>query len=138
MEKKPLRVVLDSNIIVSAILFGNIPDIILQKVYKKEIQAVISDVILAELNDVLIKRFQIPNDKLKKLHRRMQANLELISPRIIINICRDPQDNKIIEAAVEGNCRYIITGDKDLLVLKEYKEIKIVTAKDFLEEFKAR
>lgn len=59
----------------------------------------------------------------------------MVSPKKRITVVRDSTDNKIIEAAVEGKCEYIVTGDKDLLVLGKYKNIKIVSPKEFLEEF---
>ncbi|HEX8932007.1 MAG TPA: putative toxin-antitoxin system toxin component, PIN family [Patescibacteria group bacterium] len=47
---------------------------------------------------------------------------------------RDIDDNRVLEAAVEGKCQYIITGDADLLDLKIFQSIKIITAEDFLKE----
>lgn len=53
---------------------------------------------------------------------------------ITIAVCRDPDDNCIIETAVLGACNYIISGDKDLLVLKTYKDIQILRPAEFLEQ----
>ena len=51
----------------------------------------------------------------------------------IENVSRDTDDNKILKCALEGNADFIITGDKDLLVLKEYKNIKIINPKGYLD-----
>lgn len=49
-----------------------------------------------------------------------------------VTVCRDPDDDMLLEAAVAGNADYIVTGDADLLVIQEYKQIKIVTPRIFL------
>ena len=54
---------------------------------------------------------------------------------VTINVSRDSDDNKFIEAAVLGNCHYIISGDKDLLDIKEYNNIKIFSVSEFLKFF---
>jgi putative PIN family toxin of toxin-antitoxin system len=53
--------------------------------------------------------------------------------RKVENICRDADDDKYIDCAIESQSAYIVSGDNDLLVLKEYADIKIVTAKEYLE-----
>ena len=55
----------------------------------------------------------------------------MIIPNIVITDCRDPKDNFLLELAVSAEADYIITGDKDLLVLNPYKNINIVSANDF-------
>src|SRR3989338_6737948 len=57
----------------------------------------------------------------------------LVEPKQKFNVCEDPKDNMILECAVEGNADYIVSGDHHLLKLKEFKGVKIVTAKKFLE-----
>ena len=56
--------------------------------------------------------------------------------KVTVKNLRDLQDTKIIACAVEAGAEYIVTGDKDLLVLKEYARIKIITAREFLEILK--
>lgn len=50
-----------------------------------------------------------------------------------MNVTKDKDDNRVLEAAVEGGCQFVITGDKELLELKKYKKIQILTAEEFLE-----
>ena len=59
--------------------------------------------------------------------------VEFVESKIKINDCRDEKDNFIIEAAVSGKADYIVTEDKDLLVLDPYKDLRIVTVKDFYQ-----
>lgn len=61
---------------------------------------------------------------------------EKISPSVTVHDCRDSEDNKFLELARSGNARYIISGDKDLLVFDPYQGIRIVTPKDFLMDQK--
>ena len=63
------------------------------------------------------------------------TKLRVFSPTEIINDCRDPKDNKILELAVAANASSIITGDKDLLVLHPFRGIPILNATDFLNNF---
>jgi putative PIN family toxin of toxin-antitoxin system len=50
-----------------------------------------------------------------------------------IQVCRDPDDNRILAAALDGDCSHLVTGDNDLLVLKQFNEISIVTPREFAE-----
>ncbi len=59
--------------------------------------------------------------------------MRVINVSTRIDVCRDPDDNKFIECAVDSKCYYVISGDKDLLTVKEYEGIEIVTVAEFLE-----
>ena len=61
------------------------------------------------------------------------THCHLVYPSGKFDIVRDKKDNKVIECAFDGKVDYIVTGDPDLLVLKEFKGIKIITAKEFLD-----
>jgi len=61
--------------------------------------------------------------------------MEIIEPVSQIDICRDPDDNKFLECAKDSHALYIVSGDKDLLVIENYENIQIVTAKDFCEKY---
>ena len=50
-----------------------------------------------------------------------------------MKVCRDPDDDKFISCAIDGQCYYIVSGDKDLLSLKEQQQVKIVTVSEFLD-----
>ena len=69
-----------------------------------------------------------PNEQI--LGRLQDA--EVVEPRNRIDVCRDPNDNKFIECAVEGRADYIISEDADLLEIKAYEGIRIVSAEEFL------
>jgi len=133
MVENPIKVTLDSNILISAIVYGGKPEKVFRLILEKKIIAYISLVIIAEVIEVLTKKFRFNQIKLRQTERKIRKNLRVINPTQIINIVRDPDDNRVLEAAVEGNCDFIITGDKDLLGLEKYKNIKILTAENFLQ-----
>ena len=59
--------------------------------------------------------------------------MEIIPVKIRVAVCRDPDDDKFISCAIDGQCYYVVSGDKDLLTLKKYRHVKIVTVSEFLE-----
>ena len=61
--------------------------------------------------------------------------LEIVEPVSSIEICRDPDDNKFIECAVDTKALYIVSGDKDLLDIQEYQGIEILTAAEFCKRY---
>jgi putative PIN family toxin of toxin-antitoxin system len=123
------RIVLDTNVLISALIFNGLPREILRLVLKKEIIGVVSPSLLSELLSVLAIKFNFSQSKLILLERKLKAKLMLVYPQKEINACRDAADSRVLEAAVEGRCQAIITGDQGLLVLKKYRQIKIVTPK---------
>lgn len=125
------RVVLDTNIIISALLFGGKPRTILKLVVTKRIIAATSPPLLAELLDVLAKKFSFPEKALKLVEQKIKKNFKIVHPAKAINVLDSP-DDRVLEAAFEGNCDYIITGDKELLELNPFNHIKILTADEFL------
>lgn len=132
MAKDPLRVVVDTNILVSGIVFRGNPHLILKAVINRQIQAVYSRPLLAELTEVLAKKLKFSSVEITKITDQLEELTEIVQPRKSIRICRDETDNQVLEAAAAGKCDYLITGDKDLLVLKKYRSIRILTPSEFV------
>ena len=65
---------------------------------------------------------------------RLKLESELIEIIEQVNLCRDTKDNQFLEVAMNGNADYLITGDQDLLVLRPFQEIQIMTVQEFLSE----
>jgi putative PIN family toxin of toxin-antitoxin system len=133
---KTKRIVLDSNVILSAALFRrSIPRQALDKAFRED-SVVMSAAAIAELQDLFgrSKKF----DKYLSLSARTTFLNDLLeSVKIIeivetIHVCRDPKDNKFLELAINGKADYIITGDQDLLVLNPFQMIRILTPQEFL------
>ncbi len=134
MAANPIRVILDTNILISGIGFGGKPREILHLILDDKIDATTSPMLLAELEDVINKKFPKLAYGFALISKRIQDKFKIVNPKKSLLISRDEDDNRVLEAAFEGKCDYIITGDKDLLDLKIYKNIKIVTPDTFLSE----
>ena len=131
-----MKVVLDTNIFISGIHWHGIPGKIIDNFIEQKFQIITSKGIIQELIRVLIN-FKIPLNVKKILWwlEIIKNNSILVQPKIKLNIIKDdPDDNKFIEAALEGNAKYIVSQDKHLLKIKQYKNIKIITPKHFLEK----
>lgn len=129
------RVVLDTNIIVSAIIYAGKPRQIMDFTLTQQIAAVVSPILLAELIEVLTKKFQLTGQYLEEIEQEIKTDFEIVYPSQILAVVKnDEDDNRVLEAAMEGKCHYIITGDKHLLDLGNFKGIQILTPSQFLEK----
>lgn len=128
----PVKVTLDTNIIISGIGFGGKPRKILHLILDNKIKAVTSSILLAELEDVIDKKFPKLASSFVLISKQIKGKFKIVKPKKSLLIARDDDDNRVLEVAIEGKCSYIITGDRDLLDLKNFKNIKIVTPDIFL------
>ena len=132
-----IRVVLDTNIIISAALSKNsTPDKVVSYAIDNAILLISNDT-FNELQEKLLsskfnKYVQVQTRKtfLKTLH----AISEMVTIEKRITACRDSKDDKFLELAVNGNADFIVTGDNDLLVLHPFETVKVITAADFLKK----
>jgi len=133
-----IKAVLDTNILLSSLFWKGQPRKIVDLAIENKFHAVPSADILEELKCVLEEDFsQVPYDARERILRDILSYSALVIPKkITVKNLRDFQDTKIIACALEAEAEYIVTGDKDLLVLKEYARIKITTAREFLEALK--
>jgi uncharacterized protein len=136
-----MRVVLDTNVWLSAMLWGGVPGQILQRVESGELQAIGSEPILDELRRTLDR----PKLKKRLTQLRLEADavlrairqIMIVVPTALIEVpnLRDPKDAIIVAAAISGNVEAIITGDQDLLVLVAVEAIPILLPRDFLSNW---
>jgi len=130
-----VKVVLDTNTIVSGIGWGGPPRRVLVALREGQHQLVISPDLLAELTRVL----SYPKLRPLAAHPLLRVVLEwlhqpehIVIPRKRLSVVRsDPQDNRVLEAAVAGMADSIVSGDRDLLAIRKFQEISIVTARRF-------
>ena len=101
-----------------------------------EYQLVISAEILDEVVDKLRNKFQFPEENIQEFIDILMTYCNIVYVTSKFDVVRDKKDNKIIECAFDGKVDYIVTGDPDLLVLENFRGIKIIKAKEFLEEIK--
>lgn len=134
-ENNPIKVVLDTNILISALFFGGKPRKIFNLVLEKEIIAITSSYIIFELKDVLRrKKFDIDEEKIEEAVDLIKENFEEINSQTKLSLIQhNHPDNKIIALALDAKADYLITGDKQhLLPLKKIKKTKIVSVEEFL------
>lgn len=129
-----LKVVLDTNIFVSSIFWdkGN-PHKTVELALDKTIKVYTSIDILKELEKVLRRDFKEPDELIHSQISLVMEYAELIKVDCRLDVVQDdPDDNKIVECAISAEADFIVTGDPHLLNLKEYKNIKIVSPREFL------
>ncbi|RLE07912.1 putative toxin-antitoxin system toxin component, PIN family [Candidatus Aerophobetes bacterium] len=134
-KKNPVKVVVDTNVYISAILFGGNPEKIRRLSKEGRVELLISEAIIAEVAEVLRRKFNWENWQISQTIDEIREIATLVIPRqTLFIIKKDDNDNRILECAVEGKAQYIVSGDKHhLLPLKEYQGIRILTPAQFLE-----
>lgn len=133
-----MRVVIDTNIMVSAYLGRGLKAIIVSWKSGK-FTLVVSDAISDEYHVVLRRpKFQIEQTELDDFFALLLDKAEFVIPVETISfITDDPSDNKFIEAAIAGKAKLIVSGDNHLLELKSFRDITIITAKEFIKRLEA-
>lgn len=131
-----MKIVVDTNVLISGVFFGGFPRKILSAIVTKEITACATAEIIDEYEEIVQEMI---DRKQGHINRAILAPLiktmEIIEPTSHIEVCRDPDDNKFLECAKDSCALYIVSGDKDLLVLEKYEKIQIVTAKEFCDKY---
>ena len=130
-----MRVVIDTNVLISALFWPGKPKQLFNQVRRGKITFLTSEMLLAELKEVLTredKPFKLSAEESERVLVAIRNLAEIIEPHTLVQACRDDADNRILECALDGQADWIVTGDSDLLDLKSFQEIKIAAVADFL------
>jgi len=128
-----IKVVLDTNVFISALFWKGAPYQIFKRILEGAILNFISPKILEELKSRLLEKFKLPPEKVKEFLEIIVFNSQIVySKKKLSVVKKDPEDNKILECALEAKASFVISGDKHLLEIKEYKGVKIISPKEFL------
>ena len=132
-----MRVVLDTNILVSALIFpGGKPEAVYRQALDGSLALVTTAALMAELGRVLETRFGWDESRVEEAVGQILRVGEMARPtRRIKVIAADPADNAVLEAASAGGAALIVSGDRHLLDLGAYEGIRILDATGFLSEF---
>ena len=131
-----MRIVIDTNVVASGIVFGGKPERLLELAIKNDVEMCVSPQILAEYDEIIARlSAKYPNRTIPISLKDLTDNALLVTPSQTVTVCRDPDDNKFIECAMEGKCLYIVSGDNDLLDLRSYADVEIVTVAEFFEQY---
>jgi len=127
--------VIDSSVWISALEFDGVPQRALDICFLKH-QIAICAPILNEVSTTLSRKFRWPQARIDQtLHGYLAFAIEVNCRGTLHGICRDPNDDMVIECAIAANATAIVSGDKDLLALGAYQGIRIFAPRAFLEEF---
>ena len=130
--------VFDTNILISAFIFGGNPERLFQEARASGIRLLTSSSILREFASILRGKFKWDSADVVEALSAIAYSSELIEPSIRLHIIEDDPDNRILECAVEGDADFIVSGDRHLLTLKKHDNIRIVNSKQLLELLEKR
>lgn len=134
-SNKKLRIVLDTNVWLSGLVFGGQPERLLRLFVDDQVIVVISEELLSELRRIVNQKFPLYVPQLKLLEASIRKDAELVKlGNKKVTVSRDQDDNKVIETALIGKCSHIVSGDKDLLVIEKYHDLSIMTPDEFLRK----
>lgn len=133
-----IRAVIDTNILIRALIkpAGTVGPIVL-RLARGDFTLVYSRALLEELIEKITlprirDKYDLTDDRLSTFFNLIVAEGELVEPVRRIAICRDPDDDKVIEAALAGDALYVVTGDDDLLTLEQFESVQFITPREFL------
>ena len=130
-----MRIIIDTNLWISFIIskkFNQIETLFL----KNEVVLIFNEELILEIKNTmskpkLMKYFN--ENSLNEMLVAFEECIEIIASYTSIKICRDEKDNFLLNLSIDGNADYLITGDKDLLVLNQIEKTKIITITEFTE-----
>ena len=128
-----MRIVLDTNVIIAAFATRGLCAEVFE-ICISDHTLVFSEHILLEVERNLTKKIRVPDTVVQDIIGYMRKNGDIVEPHEMDDsICRDKDDIKIIGTALKGKAQFIITGDDDLLTLKTFGDIRIITPRRFWE-----
>lgn len=123
----------DSNIYVSALQFSGVPLQFLNAARDRAFRLAISDPIIDEVRGVLLNKFRWSEDTLDETISELLDFTQLVNPMQSLRvIAGDPDDDRVIECAIASSSQFIVSGDKHLLRLVHYQNVRIVKVSEFL------
>jgi putative PIN family toxin of toxin-antitoxin system len=127
-----VRVVFDTNVLVSALVIGGRAAEAMERVIAARDQLVFSRPLLDELLSVLASKFSRDGEQLSRVALFLAEIAELVAPSQEITLLADGPDNRVLECAVAGRADTIVTGDRAMLEQQSFQGITIVTLRDYL------
>lgn len=130
-----LRVVFDTNVLISALGWDAKPEACLEQVLHDQVEGYISPAILNELTRVMeYPRFEFTDDEQQSFLEIILASFHVVAPAISLDVvAADPDDDKILECAIASNADSIVSGDSHLQELGAYRTVEILSPAEFLD-----
>lgn len=127
------KVVVDTNVFISGILYGGNPQAIIEAWLNNKYIVCLSPQLKAEIVGKLQGKFLLSISAIQTIEETLDSKTEKYITRKKLFICKDPTDNFLLELALEAQADYLISGDKLVLKLKKYGKTKIISPKNFLK-----
>ena len=131
-----MKVVVDTNVMISGVFFGGAPRMVLNAIIDEKITACATLEIVDEYQEIVEEMIARKQGHLNKtILDPLIQKLRLVEQQSNVQVCRDPDDDKFLNCAKDSGSVYIVSGDKDLLVIQDFDGIKIVTARQFCDMY---
>ena len=126
-----MKVILDANIVVAAFASRGLCESIFELCLDSH-EIILSEHLLDEISRNLIKKIKLSKEGVYEIIELLRENATILIPEPLPpDTCRDPDDIKVLGLAISSGADCIVTGDKDLLVLKKFRAVPIITPRDF-------
>ncbi len=122
-----MRIVVDTNVLISGVFFGGFPRKILSSIVNGKITACATSEIINEYEEIVQEMIDRKQGRINRtILIPLIKTMEIIEPYSHIEICRDPDDDKFLECAKDSHALYIVSGDKDLLVIENMRIFRLL------------
>lgn len=129
-----MRVVFDTNILISALLFpGGRGEAALQRIIEERDELVLSKPILNELLGILARKFSRDAEQLARVAVFVSDLATFVTPRRKLQVVKDEPDNRVLECALTGRAQAIVTGDHALLALRDFRSVRLLSLREYLD-----
>lgn len=133
-----MRVVLDANVVVAAFATRGICSALFEYCVEND-EVVLGDEIVAEVERVLVKKVGVPKAVVLDIVVYLRDHAKVLAPEAVDSaVCRDKSDLPVLGVALSGACRYIITGDTDLLTIGEWGGVEIIAPRTYWQKIRRR
>ena len=131
-----MKILIDTNILISGLFFQGLPKILLNEIDFEKFEVCVNEEIISEYKEQIYKKILNPKYTLNEgLFEKFFERLQKFERKSDLKICRDPKDDKFINCAIDAKAIYIVSGDNDLLTIKNFAGIEIVTAREFYNKY---
>jgi len=123
-----MKAVFDTNVLVAAFVTEGVCAKLLGRARRRQLDLVISPFILKEFENVLLKKLSASKEQIRVAAKLISEVAQIVTPvSMVSDVCGDPDDDQILSCALSAEAEYLVTGDLDLLELKEFHGIEILT-----------
>jgi putative PIN family toxin of toxin-antitoxin system len=128
-----MKLVLDTNVLIAAFIAKGICADLLEHCVRRH-TVVTSNFMLNEFREAIVGKFKFTSEEAKAALNLLTPRMAVVEPATLESpVCRDADDDQVLATALAGGCACIVTGDKDLLVLKRFGTIEILSPREFSE-----